>query len=161
MRSTDAGAASPSHEVARETVGTAPLRVVLADDDADFVLILRARLNLLPDIEVVATAGDGAEVIDAVARTEPDVVVVDLLMPGVDGFAALTELAANHRSVGTVAYTAVASSGARERVAALGAELVVKTRDASALADAIRRCAPGTADPGSVRDPGASTAVAP
>jgi DNA-binding NarL/FixJ family response regulator len=130
-----------------DEVGAA-LRVVLADDDADFVLILRARLNLLPGIEVVATAGDGSEVVEAVAHTQPDVAVVDLLMPDVDGFAALEELARSHPSVGRVAYTAVASSAAHERTAALGAELVVKSRDASALVEAIRRSAARAGDPG-------------
>jgi DNA-binding NarL/FixJ family response regulator len=137
--------------------GTAPIdrgaspdvvRVVLADDDADFVLILRARLNLIPGIEVVATAGDGAEALEVVERTGPDVVVIDLMMPVLDGFAALEQLRARHPGIGAVAYTAVASTAARERVAALDAELVLKTRDASSLADAIRRCVPGPDDTG-------------
>lgn len=124
------------------------IRVVLADDDADFVLILRARLNLIPGIEVVATAGDGADVLHAVERTRPDVVVIDLLMPVVDGFVALEQLRAHHPGIGAVAYTAVATTAARERVAVLDAELVLKTRDASALADAIRRCVAGPDDAG-------------
>lgn len=131
------GSAGPAHAPSEATPET--LRVVLADDDADFVLILRARLNLLPGIEVVATAGDGAEALEAVVATRPDVVVVDLLMPGVDGFVALEFLRAEHPDTGAVAYTGVATSAARARVAALGVELVLKTRDASQLADAIRR----------------------
>lgn len=117
------------------------LRVVLADDDADFLLILRARLNLLPGIEVVATATDGAEAIAAVERTRPEVVVVDLLMPGVDGYAVLEQLRTRAPGTAAVAYSGVATGAARERVAAFGVELVLKTRDTTVLADAIRRCA--------------------
>jgi DNA-binding NarL/FixJ family response regulator len=61
------------------------MRVVLVDDHA---VVRRGLADLLasaPDIEVVGTAGDGAEAQDVVRSTNPDVVVMDLQMPGVDG----------------------------------------------------------------------------
>ncbi len=121
--------------------GCAPLRVVLVDDDPDFRLIMRARLNLRPGIEVVATAGDGDEALRLVAEHAPDVVVVDLIMPGVDGYATLAMLRDRHAEVGAVAYTAVAAATSRQRVLELGVELVQKTRDPAELVDAIRRSA--------------------
>ncbi|MEX1162224.1 MAG: response regulator transcription factor [Nitriliruptor sp.] len=120
-------------------VDSTPLRVVLVDDDPDFRLIMRTRLNLRPGIEVVATAGDGTEALQAVADHAPDVVVVDLIMPGVDGYATLALLREQHPGVGAVAYTAVAAAASRDRVARLGVELVQKTPDPADLVAAIHR----------------------
>ena len=63
-------------------------RVVLVDDHQILRVSLGRLLDVEDDIEVVATAGDGAEAVDAVAETNPDVVLMDLSMPGMDGVAA-------------------------------------------------------------------------
>jgi DNA-binding NarL/FixJ family response regulator len=68
------------------------IRVVLADDHAVVRQGLRTFLDLQDDIEVVAEAGDGEGAVDAALRTDPDVVLLDLVMPGVDGLAALARL---------------------------------------------------------------------
>jgi DNA-binding NarL/FixJ family response regulator len=71
------------------------IKVVIADDQAlvrgGFRMILDAR----DDIEVVGEAGDGAEVVALVGETEPDVVLMDVRMPGVDGIEATTRIAAS------------------------------------------------------------------
>jgi DNA-binding NarL/FixJ family response regulator len=70
-----------------------PLRVVVADDQTvvrDGLVVL---LGLLPDVEVVGAAADGAQAVDLVAEHQPDVVLMDLRMPGTDGVAAIRELA--------------------------------------------------------------------
>jgi DNA-binding NarL/FixJ family response regulator len=68
------------------------IRVVLADDHAVVRQGLRTFLDLQDDIEVVAEAGDGAGAVEAALRTDPDVVLLDLVMPGLDGLGALARL---------------------------------------------------------------------
>ena len=73
------------------------IRVVLADDQALVRAGLRALLDAEPDIEVVGEASDGAEAQRLAAATVPDVVLMDIRMPGVDGIAATRAIAADDR----------------------------------------------------------------
>jgi DNA-binding NarL/FixJ family response regulator len=68
------------------------IRVVLADDHAVVRQGLRTFLDLQEDIEVVAEASDGAQAVEAAAAFDPDVVLLDLVMPGLDGLGALKVL---------------------------------------------------------------------
>jgi DNA-binding NarL/FixJ family response regulator len=68
------------------------IRVLLADDHAVVRQGLRTFLDLQDDIEVVAEAGDGAAAVAAAARTDPDVILLDLVMPVLDGAGALRRL---------------------------------------------------------------------
>jgi NarL family two-component system response regulator LiaR len=65
------------------------IRVLIADDHAVVREGLRAFLALQEDVEVVGEAADGEEAVQAVARLEPDVALVDLVMPRVDGIEAI------------------------------------------------------------------------
>jgi NarL family two-component system response regulator LiaR len=68
------------------------IRVVIADDHAVVRQGLRTFLDLQDDMEVVGEAADGAEAVELAERLEADVVLVDLVMPGVDGLEALRAL---------------------------------------------------------------------
>ena len=68
------------------------IRVLIADDHAVVRQGLRSFLDLQDDIEVVGEAGDGAEALAAAERLAPDVVLVDLVMPNVDGIEAIRGL---------------------------------------------------------------------
>jgi DNA-binding NarL/FixJ family response regulator len=68
------------------------IRVLIADDHAVVRQGLRTFLELQDDIDVVGEAGDGAEALAAAERLAPDVVLVDLVMPGVDGIEAIRGL---------------------------------------------------------------------
>lgn len=71
------------------------IRVVLADDQVLVRAGLRALLDAEADIEVVGEASDGAEAARLAAQTVPDVVLMDIRMPGVDGIAATRIIAAD------------------------------------------------------------------
>ncbi len=68
------------------------IRVLVADDHAVVRQGLRTFLDLQEDVEVVAEAGDGAEAVAAAVEHSPDVVLIDLVMPNVDGIEAIREL---------------------------------------------------------------------
>ncbi|GMQ98643.1 MAG: response regulator transcription factor [Acidimicrobiia bacterium] len=69
-----------------------PIRVVIADDHQLMLDGLKQGLNSLPDIRVVGTAVDGSTLGDVVASTEPDVLLVDVEMPGMSGISAISRL---------------------------------------------------------------------
>jgi DNA-binding NarL/FixJ family response regulator len=69
-----------------------PLRVLLVDDHALVRAGMRSLLQDLPDVEVVAEAGDGAEALAAAERERPDVVLLDIAMKGMNGLEAAARL---------------------------------------------------------------------
>ncbi|HEX8627647.1 MAG TPA: response regulator transcription factor [Catenuloplanes sp.] len=70
------------------------IRVLLVDDERLVCAHLRTILEVADDLSVVAVAYDGAEAVESVMRHKPDVVLMDLHMPGVDGLTALTQIVA-------------------------------------------------------------------
>jgi DNA-binding NarL/FixJ family response regulator len=117
------------------------LSILLVDDESDIRLLLQVRLDLEPDMVVVGSAANGDEAVDECRRLRPHLVVMDLLMPGTDGFEAI---AAIHEQVpGTliVAYSAAAGTFVDRQMAKLGVPLVVKERDSSGLVSVIRSTA--------------------
>ena len=77
------------------------ITVLLADDQALVRAGFRALLNAEPDIEVVAEAGDGLEAVRLAGHTRPEVVLMDIRMPGVDGLEATRRIAADPDLAGT------------------------------------------------------------
>lgn len=98
-----------------------PVRVVLADDHPMVRRGLRLILGQSPDIEVVAEAGDGHELIEVADRLHADVAVVDLDMPGVDGFQAVRELRARHPDLHCLVLTVHDETSFMQRAAVAGA----------------------------------------
>lgn len=82
-----------------------PIRVVLVDDHPVYRDGLSMLLGSLEGVEVVATAGDGAEAIEVADTVEADVVVMDVQMPRMDGIAATREVVVRHPHLGVVVLT--------------------------------------------------------
>ncbi len=99
-------------------VGTRVIRVAIADDHRLLLEGLVQALSALPDIEVTGTATDGAQLLALVAADRPDVLLVDLEMPRLDGLAALGQMS---NPPPAVVVTMHAGAGPRERAAAAGA----------------------------------------
>lgn len=84
---------------------TETTRVVLVDDHPVYRDGLTMLLESIGEVEVVGVAEDGAAAIEVVERTDPDVVVMDVQMPGLDGIAATRELTARHPHLAVVVLT--------------------------------------------------------
>lgn len=76
-----------------------PIRVILADDHALVRAGIRALLERLPGVEVVGEAGDGREVLALVKQHRPDVVLMDVSMPGLNGLDATDRIAKEYPEV--------------------------------------------------------------
>ena len=81
------------------------IRVLLVDDHAMVRSGIAAMLGVTDDIEVVGQAADGADAVTAVPETSPDVILMDLSMPGVDGVEATRQILGDHPDVRIVVLT--------------------------------------------------------
>lgn len=116
------------------------IRLLLADDQALVRGALAALLDLEADLEVVAEVGRGDEVVDAALRHSPDVALLDVEMPGLDGIAATAALRARVPSCRVLIVTTFGRPGYLRRAIDAGADgFVVKDTPAKQLADAVRR----------------------
>lgn len=131
-----AGAAPP--------VPAPPHRVVLADDHPIVLDGLEQLFRLEPELEVVARCRDAAAALDAVDRHRPDVLVLDLKMPGGGGLAVLQALAHRAPAPGVVLLTAALDEDELIEAVRLGARgVVLKEMAPQLVVEAVRRVATG------------------
>ena len=127
-----------------------PIKVLIADDQALVRSGIDAMLALEEDIEVVGEAADGAEAVEAALRAHPDVVLMDVRTPGVDGIEATRRLrAAGSRAAVLVVTTFDLDDYVLHALRAGAAGFLLKASSGSRLAEAIRAVARGD----SVLDP--------
>ncbi len=116
------------------------IRLLLADDQALVRGALATLLDLEPDMTVVAEVGRGDEVLAAAREHAPDVALLDVEMPGLDGIAAARELHRALPDVKVLIVTTFGRPGYLRRALVAGANgFVVKDTPARQLADAVRR----------------------
>ncbi|MFK4089351.1 response regulator [Kribbella sp. NPDC020789] len=123
-----------------------PIRVVLADDHPVVRAGLAALLMSLPGIEVVGVAATGREAVREVVTNRPDVAVLDLQMPDLDGFAATRELARSAPEVAVLVLTMFEDDDSVFAAMRAGARgYLVKGAEQDEIARAIRAVAAGEA----------------
>ena len=119
-----------------------PVRIVLVEDNEVFRDALELLLGLRSDVEVVASVGDGNEALPAVREHEPDVVLMDYRMPGLDGVQATARVRAERPGVAVVCLTASRNEPELEALRAAGAVACLsKDQELDAIVDAIRAAA--------------------
>ncbi len=119
-----------------------PVRILLVEDNQVFRDALELLLGMRADIDVVAAVADGSEALPAADAHEPDVVLMDYRLPGMDGVQATQALKQAHPEIGVVVLTASANSREIEELYAAGATAcLTKDQELETIVDAIRQAA--------------------
>ncbi len=122
------------------------VRVVVADDQTVIREALATLLDLMPGIDVVGTAANGQQAVEEAARTAPDVVLMDLHMPVLDGTEATRRITADHPAVAVVVLTTLADDASILGALGAGARgYLTKEAGRADIARAIRTAAAGQA----------------
>ena len=121
------------------------LRVLLADDHPMILAGVRAALEADKDMEVVGEAMSGAQVLPLISRASPDVVLIDLRLPEVDGLACLERIREKFPNVKVIVFSAIAEHAQIARALASGAcAYVIKSIDPGDLAAMLRQAVAGS-----------------
>lgn len=118
------------------------MRVLIVDDNREFVGLLKEYLEKQDDIEVAGVAYNGVEALDSIAQTQPDVVVLDIIMPYLDGIGVLERLDQQgpEKRPKIVMLTAFGQESITHRVLELGADYyILKPFDLSVLTERLRQ----------------------
>lgn len=116
------------------------IKILLADDQQLVREALSALLSLQADIEVVGSCGRGDQVLDLARQAQPDVILLDIEMPGMDGISVAQQLKEHHLPCRSLVLTTFGRPGYLARALETGASgFMVKDTPASQLAEAIRK----------------------
>jgi DNA-binding NarL/FixJ family response regulator len=122
-----------------------PIRILIADDHPMFRFGLRALLNAMPDTEVVGDATTGEAAIALAAEARPDVVLMDITMPGIGGIEAVRRICAAQPEVRVLMVTMLEDDSVFAALRAGARGYVVKGTEPAEVLRAIRAVADGEA----------------
>jgi CheY-like chemotaxis protein len=115
------------------------IRVLLVDDSVDFLEVVSEWLTADPGIRIVGTAGSGSEAVGDVQRLQPDVVLMDVTMPGINGFEATRRIKSKADAPIVILLTFHDSETARSEAWAAGADdLIAKADVTDGLLELVR-----------------------
>jgi len=117
-----------------------PIRVLVADDSAVMRSLLRTAMGACPEVEVAGTAQDGRDTLEAIARLDPDLVLLDLEMPRMNGLEVLAEMRARHLRAKVIVCSTLTRRGAGITLEALatGASDYVSKPVARSVSEAVK-----------------------
>lgn len=101
------------------------IRILIADDNIDFVSTIVNYLNKEEDLEVIAVAKDGEEAFEKIMKVNPDVVLLDVIMPHMDGIGVLEKLNQEGKMVSCIMLSAVGQDKITAKAINLGAEYYI------------------------------------
>lgn len=112
-----------------------PIRILMADDSGDLCDLVSQAVRRRPDMSLVGVAHTGREALRMVAEKDPDVLLLDLVMPELDGIGVLEELGAREsKRPKVIVFSAVSSESLASQVLALGADYyIIKPFEADML----------------------------
>lgn len=118
------------------------VRVLIADDVQETRRNVRLMLSMNPEVTVVAIASNGAQAVDLAKEHHPDIVIMDVMMPEVDGLAAFKEISQVYPDTGCIIISAQKDTSVLSTAMSLGAqEYLVKPFTIDELNDAVNRVA--------------------
>jgi YesN/AraC family two-component response regulator len=127
-----------SEEKERET--TTRLRLLIADDIRTTIQSIRLMLRFLPDVELVATANDGREAIEMAKQHEPDIALVDINMPQVNGLVAVQAMLSYRPEMVCIIMSVEGDEATRQEAEAAGVmDYLVKPFTSEELVAALER----------------------
>ncbi len=129
---------------------TSKIKILIVDDKEQVRQGLRTALGLVEGLEIVGEAADGLKALQQAERLNPDVVLMDLEMPRMDGFEAARQIKDRHLARGVVALTIYGDTTTRRRAASEGVDAFVeKGTSIQALSEIIRHVWSEVTSPGS------------
>jgi len=117
-----------------------PIRVLIADDNREFVEVLKEYILQQPDMQLVGIAYHGNEALDLIYREQPDLVLLDIIMPHLDGLGVLEKLQNDLNKPRVIILTAFGQESMTQRAVQLGADyFILKPFDLDMLGKRIRQ----------------------
>lgn len=119
------------------------IKLAIADDNRDFVEIMQEYLGQQPDIELVGVAYNGEQILNVIDEKQPDVVILDIIMPHLDGIGVLERMnSSNKKRPKIIMLTAFGQENVTQRVVELGADYyILKPFNMDVLSSRIRQLA--------------------
>ncbi len=125
-----------------------PIRVLIADDNREFIEILKEYINQQKDMKLVGVAYNGQEAIKLIYSEQPQVVILDIIMPHLDGLGVLEKLQNEEKKPRVIILTAFGQENMTQRAVSLGADYyILKPFDLDILGKRIRQLQGRDTDP--------------